>query len=608
MNIQLNGRVRAAVGALVLMAGAAPTLGQTALGDGRTLEKDLRVGGPGEVSTGLLQRPNFNNIVKARNAAVTGNAANGQSLMIPRPYSAPEDFRGVLGTDTLFRFQRDSLNSSAYMHPLYQQSGPNRYQGLWQAPAPVVTRLDTFGAGTELPRAGNIIRSAAAPPHARVNINPDIAPEATISIPPSTVNGKDTGELITNPVGTLRSFSASTATTELNPAVVGYTRSARGVQSVTASSLLGVRQTTPNKYVRPTERQEAEQPPAKSAMDAMGLNAASEGPKLSATNQQQFRTSYDDLSDRLAASGVVVTPPSTTATPGGVQPAGAQAPEKILPAGVRPPEVTKEKPKAAAEEAKAPTWQERIERLRVRLEKGKEKAAKGQPEEGLTREQAKAQDLTQPKPQSEPGKGDAGAAPKGSKDKKKSLTALDDETLAILRKAGGEAKTYTTGTPGSLFESHLKAGEEDLAQGHYFDAEERFARALSMHPGDATVQAARLNAQIGAGLYLSAATNLRQLYQQHPEVIGVHYTGKTMPSAERLKLMIEEMRQNISKAKKENQPTPDEAGLLLAYVGYQTSDEGAVREGLAALRESKDGSTDPLVPILEGVWVGKDAK
>jgi hypothetical protein len=603
MNIQLNGRVRATIGALVLLAGGAPAMAQ-ALGDGRALERDLRSYGPGEPATGAAGRPNFMNVIRARNAAVTGNAPNGQSLMITPPYTDPADFRGPLGSDTLFNFRRDSLASSAYRNPQYN----NRNRGLWQPTAPLLTRLDSYGLGAELPKSGNIVRSQAAPPHQRVNINPDIAPELTVNAPSPTANGKDTGPLTTSPVGTLRSTGAYASTTELNPAVVGYTRSATGVQSVTASSLLGVRLNTPNKYMRPTERQEAEQTPTKSAAEAMGLDATPEAPKLSANNPQ-FRTAYDDLKDRLTASTTILPPAPTAPTkPEGLQPAGTQTPDKILPAGVHPApsESSTQKPKPAAEENKTPTWEERIERLRDRMEKGKGKSSKkGRPEEGLTADQTKANELSRP---DESGKGDAAGKVARDKKNKASLSGLDEQTLTLIRRAGGEAKTYTAGSPGSLFDSHLKAGEEDLAQGHYFDAEERFARALSMRPGDATVQAARLNAQVGAGLYLSAATNLRQLFQQHPEVIGLRYTGKTIPSADRLTGMVEEMRQNISKAKKDNQPPPDEMGLLLAYVGYQTSDEGAIREGLTAMRESKDGSTDPLVPILEGVWVGKDAK
>jgi hypothetical protein len=179
---------------------------------------------------------------------------------------------------------------------------------------------------------------------------------------------------------------------------------------------------------------------------------------------------------------------------------------------------------------------------------------------------------------------------------------MNAETIELIKKSGGEADAYSKGAPGSPFDLNVRAGEEALGAGKYFDAEERFARALGLKPGDVAVMAARLNAQIGAGLYLSAAVNLRQLFEDHPEVIGVRYTGKTMPQQERLESVVTEFRQAITQAKEAKTTTPEEAALLLAYIGYQMKDPGAVRDGLEALESTANGKTDPLLPILRKVW------
>jgi len=602
---------------LVVLAGSASALGQNALGDGRALERDLRQGGVGEQSLGNAPRANFMNEVRARNAAVTGNAANGQSLMIGRPYTAPGDFHGNLATDQLFEFQRDSQASAA----AYRRAG--QYQSTFtrgvRPTSPLVTRLDSYGLGSELPPAGNIIRSSvsATTPHAR----PGNADQSGQPAPAPGANLRENGPAVNSPVGTLRSAGAFTSTVELNPAFVGYQQDEGGFSRVTASSLLGVRQAGNRRMSdRPTERQAADQTPDKTAMQNMGLDATPPSSKAQAEGPQ-FRTSYDDLRDRLGASNrAPVEPPADTLTPD--KPSGVQP---RLPAGVRPPEKPAGADRTKPEGSKAePSWEDRISKVRERLEKGKGKKEAPQDKGTTTRDKgttaqdkgtsaqermkdiAKSRGLEQPEnPKTEPGDG---AVEHGKEKDKYAMAGLDEETLDILRKAGGEAKSYTAGTPGSLFDVHLKAGEEELAKGRYFDAEERFARALAMRPADATGQAARLNAQIGAGLYVSAGTNLRQLFQQHPEVIGVRYTGNTMPAQSRLKSTMDEMRENISKAKKGGLAPPDEAGLLLAYVGHQTNDNAAVKEGLEALRQSKDGATDPLVPLLEGVWIGKDSK
>jgi hypothetical protein len=347
-----------------------------------------------------------------------------------------------------------------------------------------------------------------------------------------------------------------------------------------------------------TEREEVDKPAVQNASQAMGLDASVPGPNTSASSPT-FRTSYEDLRDRLTATGAGTTPGTTT-------------PEKVVPQEQQPGQPAAKEPKPAARgTGTQPTWQERMKQLREKLEQGEAGKGVAKPEGGGSKEPEKAKG-TVPGAEpatSEPGKSSTGPAPAPAKQKSPlAMAGMDEETLELIRKAGGEAKTYAAGAPGSLFEVHLKAGEEELAKGRYFDAEERFSRALAMRPGDATVQAARLNAQIGAGLYISAATNLRQVFRQHPEVIGVHYTGSTMPAQERLNATMAEMRENISKTKQGGLAVPEEAGLLLAYVGYQSNDPGAVREGLDAMRQTKDGASDPLVPLLAGVWLGRDAK
>ncbi len=311
---KLNGHgVQAgAVLALVLMAGAVPALAQ--VGDGRILERDLRVDGVGQTSSGLTPRANFRNEVAARNAAVTGNAPNGKSLRINSPYSAPNDFRGSLGTDDLFAFQRDSLASAA---PYRGQQYLNTFtSGIWK-PA---TRLDTYGAAADLPKYGTNVGKPALPyTRQRNNANPDFAGDATVN-QSQTSNGKDTGPISDNPVGTLRSTGAFQSTLALNQAVVGYQRSAGVTSRVTASGLLGLR-LRDKEIDRPTERQLADADIQPTPSQAMGLDASQERLNTSAASNG-FKTSYDDLKVRLTSD----TAPVKNAT----------APPKLLPAGTPP--------------------------------------------------------------------------------------------------------------------------------------------------------------------------------------------------------------------------------------------------------------------------------
>ena len=216
------------------------------------------------------------------------------------------------------------------------------------------------------------------------------------------------------------------------------------------------------------------------------------------------------------------------------------------------------------------TWEERLQHLRDQMNKDKAKKSLGPNEktsdqEGVDEKTKDAAAFGTDGSKSDPTKTDARGKDisKRDRDKKQfAMAGLDNETLEIIRKSGGEAKTYTTGAPGSLFESHLKAGEEALAKGQYFDAEERFTHALAMRPGDATAMAARLHAQMGAGLYLSAATNAEAAVPPapgrhgHAAAYGDHAPG---PDAHDL-AGSGDASENIAKAKKEGTKPPQEAG------------------------------------------------
>jgi tetratricopeptide (TPR) repeat protein len=545
------GRALAA-GAVLVLASAAGA--QTALGDGRGLERDHRVGG-----TGNTPRKDFMAEVRARNALVTGNVGGGASLRINPGYTAPDEFRGQLGSDDLFRFRRDSIQSAVG----YRGTQGLQYQSAYTigGVGPVVTRLDSYGAAGDLPRAGYVQRRDTSGVGVRDNV---YAPQRM-----------DTrGELLErelSPVGTLRSTGAFQSTMGLAPALVAEQQTERGRERVVASSLLGLRVDVEElRDDQLTARELAEKPRMERQGAVTGPDFGERGPSLSA-NQRGMRTAYDDLRVRL----------------------------EMLAPRERPERTEQRREAQPAEEPKqnVPVWEERIRELREQIERQQQEDAangRGLRPPGTIRDPMEAREELRKARERRLAR---------EEERKKRLAGMDTETIEMIKKAGGEATSYTQGTPGSLFDVHVRAGEEALARGQYFDAEERFARALAMRPGDVTVMAARMNAQIGAGLYLSAAVNLRQLLEMHPEVIGVRYTGRTMPSKERLKNLVVELRASLAKAAASQAPVPEESALLLAYIGFQTRDLSAVRDGLEALTRTERGATDPLLPVLRRVWL-----
>jgi hypothetical protein len=123
-----------------------------------------------------------------------------------------------------------------------------------------------------------------------------------------------------------------------------------------------------------------------------------------------------------------------------------------------------------------------------------------------------------------------------------------------------------------------------MGKNKFFDAEERFARALQEREGDVTAMAARMHAQMGAGLYLSAALNIRQLFVQAPEVIAMRYTGETIPPPARLASIAADLRTNITRAREGGGVPSVGDSMLLGYIGWQMGDMTTVSEGLSQAR------------------------
>jgi thioredoxin-like negative regulator of GroEL len=160
--------------------------------------------------------------------------------------------------------------------------------------------------------------------------------------------------------------------------------------------------------------------------------------------------------------------------------------------------------------------------------------------------------------------------------------------------------------PGGLgfdrFAEQMRQGQTALAERRYFDAEEQFSRALVSRPGDAAAMGGRINAQIGAGMYRSAAVNLRQLIAEHPEVAGVQYQGPALPALDRMTAVSAALRENLELGR-----LPTESALLLAYVGHQLGDAAMAAEGLDAYAREAGSEEAALVSFLRAVWLGREA-
>ncbi|MEM1208869.1 MAG: hypothetical protein AAGI54_06325 [Planctomycetota bacterium] len=142
----------------------------------------------------------------------------------------------------------------------------------------------------------------------------------------------------------------------------------------------------------------------------------------------------------------------------------------------------------------------------------------------------------------------------------------------------------------------LKSAESSLAEGAYIESERQYGLAQQLAPDDPMIRVGLVHAQLGAGMFRSAAFNLRRVFAEHPEIIAARYAAGLLPPQRRL----EEVSTELQRLATEPRSASD-AGVLLAYLGYQSDSPALVRFGLATA-EANDPRQD-LIPLLREVWL-----
>lgn len=512
-----------AMGVLVVAAGlpVSGASGQNALGDGRALDNSLSRQGRYNQS-----RPSMREEFAFRNSIVTGNAPNGMSFRGDVGYLAPGDFRGQLGSNDLFSFRRDSLQSGiagmgirgtdALQYQLALTTGA-------RPPANLVGRFSVNRSGV-LPSSGDIGSLGAPGERDGLSQRPAIDPDAD-----------DRGTML----WMLRSPSAYMSNSSLQASSLRQVETESGVYNLTASPLRGVRlspipELTAARDAQRLARQQAEsgeteeRPFGRPDPDAAPRGTPDEGDPEAG----QVRTMHGDIVTRIRR-------------------ASEPDEEDVF--------------------ATAMTIEERMTAMRRQLLGIGDDRLGG----GAEGESGDAD-----------AEGSEGARPTGG-----GPVRFDSQTMQLLRGDGTPISQYVdpSAATRNVFAEHLAAGQDLMAKGRYFDAEERFATALGIRRGDVTAQMGRLHAQIGAGLYLSASLNIQALASSNPEVFGARYAPALLPSAQRLDEIIIVLSRLVDdstqEARRASPQVRQSAGLLLGYLGFQLDRPELIERGMTSFLE-----------------------
>lgn len=580
------------IAAIVAAAGlVAAAHAQQYRGDGGTLlDRNLQVGSGGK----NVRARDIRDQIWFNNQIITGNAPNGRSFRGYVGYTAPSQFRGATGSDQYYSFQRDSASSAAVSTGV-RASDALRYQFSLTTGQSAPTYLAN---AYFTPRASNAATVAGATTSAQAALRSTADYLASRPLRPALVGARQDqeGNQWTATASNLLGVSWIRANVA-NPALPPPTQTG-GAGALTGQPALSAPQAKPP--VTPGAPMPPEPAPGliTSGLEARGLgyqpvwDEARRAEQAAAANQ--IRRGFDTgvESSAVATRSVAHT-----------QMLDALRTAYNGDSSLKPGEQTT--PGAAPADRTLPksSFERDIERLR--------RVLSGQSPIEPPKVRAPG-DVSPLKPGEVPAPGDTTrpGAPETDKSKEPDKSADKDKSIPpeLLRafKSLGEKNpenfTASSVADPAAYRRHMDAAQRDLGEGRFFDAEDQFTRAIAAMPNDPLAKAGRIHAQLGAGLYLSASSNLRRLVRDHPEFVGLRFDPKLAPDAARTQVIAKELREQIDQG---STGMGLETSLLLTYLGRITGDQAMTDEGLKDMSTrlpAGDDAEAAFYQLIKGVW------
>jgi hypothetical protein len=597
-----------------------PAWGQYAPGDGRKLDNNLQQGSGG-VNQPMAQ-PNF----YARNNYITGNVPGLGYFHGNINYRSPDEFQGSLASDPLFRFNAVSTPTLAF-----QGATPGGAVAAALAPGePAVTVLHTFAPSSP----GNLQPGSGLTGAASLGTIVESNTPAPALIPGYPTGQTDSLGVIAQPNGNLLQVSASPLL-GLRSAPLGLSLAAQNMEpSVPVKAGLAAAPETPARPgtqgpneagpgdlgapgspgtlsgpLAPAQAMFADHAGAQLGLaldarltpedlanspQALGqrvarIQAAMFSP-LGATNYKLGEDAYLDILTKMkeahdVATGKIPAPPAAGLD---LRHPGGAAPKPPATPALGPEAMTRLYGPVAA-----PPKPEQIAKAHAQRDLALRQFIEGT--QGATLDKTTAQRIEammkEIKTQDDK-TAEAGAAEKAAREVK---PVPELENLLADLKAPPPI-TELAGVRKTQFNQLMAEGEAHLANERYIDAVRTFRHAVMMEPRQPLTRVGLVHAEMGAGMIVSAARDLRQLFDAYPQLAALRYDPKLLPPPARLvwvRQQLEDML-NVSAA-------AEEPALLMAYLGYQVNSPSLVEYGLS-LAQARAPS-DPLISFLRAVWL-----
>ncbi len=578
MRHDLHRNSTIALSCVVMLALAGTALGQNALGDGRKLDNNLNTsqGRVNPRATGVSEQIRYNN------AVINGTAPGGKSFQGSLGYRATDQFGGSLGSDSLYNFKRDS-----YMSGLAGEGVRGSDALRYQFSLTTGQNVPGFMAGgpVSVPRSGTVSTSATS--------------------------------------SALRSTSDFITGQSYRPTLVGIRHDELGAEyTAKASPLLGVAwvKTGESPLGTGLASVPTSVPPIPGIPPVNPADAAATGAK---PIEKPVINPFSGLESTARGVQNAMDRPGTVdlRVQGDTTQNRTSVHNQVMNRW-REGYPDKAAPKDGDKSNETVTFEMQMDRLHRMLSGEPEPEKK--PESGrgpdgmlIIPPRPEPADTKSPAPRATPTPGGVTEKDARGKSIDPALEAMTPEFLRAVKKVQEKKLEHfvepapAAGPDNSVdpesYRGQMRDGERLLSQGRFFDAEDHFIRAIACAPRDPMARAARIHAQIGAGLYLSAATNLRALLAGHPEMIVTRYADNLLPSPDRSTVIVEQL---VEQEKKSESALGRESALLVAYMGYQRGDAKLTAEGLddfsKRIANDASGDTDrALHKVLSATWIAK---
>jgi len=152
-------------------------------------------------------------------------------------------------------------------------------------------------------------------------------------------------------------------------------------------------------------------------------------------------------------------------------------------------------------------------------------------------------------------------------------------------------------TPGD-FNNFMKSAQNNLKKGLFLYAIEDYQAAAMIDSNNMLPVVGQANAELGGGFYISAVSDLKALFTNHPELTAVRYNLSVMLPSNALASITADLEpMAVEKS--------DTAAFLLSYIYYQTDQKPKLESMLNTW--AGWNNSDPWPAILHKAWLEKPA-